>query len=146
MGEEGRLLEVLDLSWAWKDRLSLARWTEEYGAFWVGEGPRQDAGGLCGMSLWGSQCKQMLSYGNSAAKMNHLRDHRCWWRSGLVGAVGMEEGWGKVLTLPVLPWAVAGHILIWGVVSPTSSCFFPSFPAEGNNLSPEQIKSDLHEI
>ena len=22
----------------------------------------------------------------------------------------------------------------------------PSFPAEGNNLSPEQIKSDLHEI
>lgn len=24
--------------------------------------------------------------------------------------------------------------------------FLPSFPAEGNNLSPEQIKSDLHEI
>lgn len=27
-----------------------------------------------------------------------------------------------------------------------SSRFSPSFPAEGNNLSPEQIKSDLHEI
>lgn len=88
----------------------------------------------------------MLSYGDNAAKMNHLRDRRCWWRSGLVGAAGTEEGWGKALTLPVPPWAAAGHILIWGLMSPTGSCFFPSFPAEGNNLSPEQIKSDLHEI
>ena len=31
-------------------------------------------------------------------------------------------------------------------VSKPEAVFFPSFPAEGNNLSPEQIKSDLHEI
>lgn len=36
--------------------------------------------------------------------------------------------------------------LIWGNYVSSLQPFLPSFPAEGNNLSPEQIKSDLHEI
>ena len=103
-----------------------------------GEGPPTLFGRLCETCSRGSWCKQMLSYGDSATKWTHSGDCQCWQRSGREPR-GQEKDGARL-------WDALGHILTWGAMSPASSCFFPSFPAEGNNLSPEQIKSDLHEI
>jgi len=55
-----------------------------------------------------------------------------------------EEGWGEAGELGMSAagfyWSSFGELCL------QQQPFLPSFPTEGNNLSPEQIKSDLHEI
>lgn len=60
---------------------------------------------------------------------------------GTWGAAGARRAAG-----PAAPCTAAGRGLAWGAESPAGSCGLPAFPAEGNNLSPEQIQADLHEI
>lgn len=55
-----------------------------------------------------------------------------------------EGGWGEAGE-PGMPATAATRAYLGNCVS-SMQPFLPSFPAEGNNLSPEQIKSDLHEI
>lgn len=52
-------------------------------------------------------------------------------------------GMKQVRQAYLLQAAAAAHL---GNCVSSLQPFLPSFPAEGNNLSPEQIKSDLHEI
>lgn len=62
-------------------------------------------------------------------------------------AVGARRAAGARRTAgPAAPCTAAGRGLAWGAESPAGSCGLPAFPAEGNNLSPEQIQADLHEI
>lgn len=63
-----------------------------------------------------------------------------------VGAVGVEEGWGEALPREHCPGLLLDTSSFGKPCLQPAAVFFPSFPAEGNNLSPEQIKSDLHEI
>lgn len=100
---------------------------------------------LCETCLRGSRCERMRSCRDSATK-DPLRSPQCWRRSGREPRAREKDGRSEAPDQPAPPWAALGRVLTRGAVSPASSCFFPSFPAEGNNLSPEQIKSDLHEI
>lgn len=64
--------------------------------------------------------------------------------SGEEGGRMVVGGWEKqVSQAGLLQAAAEAHS---GNYVSSLQPFLPSFPAEGNNLSPEQIKSDLHEI
>lgn len=73
-----------------------------------------------------------------------LRDLEPADRLAMLRGVSGEGGWGEAGE----PGMLASGCYKAHLGNCTSSLqpFLPSFPAEGNNLSPEQIKSDLHEI
>ena len=104
--------------------------------------------GTVGLEDAPMQAVRKPSTRDSAASWDQLGEGRCWWKSSWklrgwrkeVAERAGDPGWHSCRLL--LETSSSGDPCL----QPTAIFFPPPFPAEGNNLSPEQIKSDLHEI